>query len=62
VSNVQHDDQFFKLLYKLSVFCFYQCFNEEFDKETEFYPDRRRLVRRYLLSHYNLNRNSCKNY
>ncbi len=37
---------------KLSVFI--KDFNEEFDKARELYPDRRLLVRRYLLSHYKL--------
>ena len=37
---------------KLSVFI--GDFNDEFDKAREFYPDRRLLVRSYLLSHYKL--------
>lgn len=37
---------------KLNIFI--RDFNEEFNKARELYPDRRLLVRRYLLSHYKL--------
>lgn len=39
-------------LNKLSMFI--RDFNAEFDKARELYPDKRLLVRRYLLSHYKL--------
>lgn len=37
---------------KLNIFI--RDFNEEFDKAQELYPDKRLLVRHYLLSHYKL--------
>lgn len=40
---------------KLNIFI--RDFNEEFDKAQELYPDKRLLVRRYLLSHYKLEKN-----